>query len=39
MHIDEIQYTYKSCKLVLKKSINEAERSILEDPKLKMYTC
>ena len=30
MHMDEIQHTYKSCKLVLMLSIHETERYILE---------
>ena len=34
MYIDEIQYTYKSCKLVLMKSIHKNKGCILEDPKL-----
>ena len=35
MYMDEIKHTYKSCKLVLIKSIHETERCILENPKPK----
>ena len=35
MYMNEIQYTYKPCKLVMMKSIHETERCILENPKLK----
>ena len=30
MHMDEIKYTYRPCKLILMKSIHETERCILE---------
>ena len=33
MYMDRIQFIYKSCKLVLMKSIHETERCILENPK------
>ena len=47
MHIDEIQYTYKPCKLLLKKSIHENDICIFENSKpvkpkqnyLNLYVC
>ena len=41
MCIDEIQYTYKPCKLILMKFINETNIYIyiLDKSKLKTYTC
>ena len=37
MYMDEIQYTYKSCKLILMKSIHETDRCILENSKTQRY--
>ena len=36
MYMDEIQYTYKLCKLVLMKSIHEIDICILDKSKLKL---